>query len=183
MQVSVYKNLKTYLGDRSTPDIIQEIKNGFLMDDVIALRQLLQLGKTKEYDEQKKTLLSFTPSGTFKKRRKREFLNEYNSNIILDVDDLPPVLLQQAKENAAQCPYTYACFISPGAEGLKIIVRTNATPETHKDTFGALLLYYENLLNVFIDESGKDIPRLCLYSYDPDTYFNPDSEIFYHQNK
>lgn len=183
MQVSIFKKIKTYAGDRNTSDIIQEIKNGLHMEEVIALRQLLKLGKTKEYDEKKKSLLSFTPSGTFTNRRKREFLNIYNGNIILDVDDLPQVLLQQAKENAIQCAHTYACFISPGAEGLKIIVRTNATPDTHKDTFGALLLYYENLLNVFIDESGKDIPRLCLCSYDPETYHNEQSKIFKIENK
>lgn len=148
------------------------------MDKTIALRQLLAEGKTEEYDEQKKLLLGFTPSGTFDRRRKLEFLKEYNGNIILDIDDLAPVLLQQAEKQARNCPFTHACFISPGAQGLKIIVRTNATKETHKDTFIALAAYYEQLLNLFIDESGKDIPRLCFYSYDPQAYFNPNSEIF-----
>ena len=49
--------------------------------------------------------------------------------------------------------------------------------------YTSIVYFSENLLNVFIDESGKDIPRLCLCSYDPDTYFNPDSEIFNLQNK
>lgn len=150
------------------------------MQETVALRQLLSEGRKAEYDEQKKMLLGFTPSGTFYRRRKLEYLNQYNSNIILDIDDLSPVLLQQAEKQARICPYTYACFISPGAEGLKIIVRTNATKETHKATFVALAAYYEQLLNLFIDESGKDIPRLCFYSYDPQAYFNPDSEIFKH---
>jgi len=178
MKASVFKNLKTHIEDKELSEIIHEIRTGLVKDQIIALRQLLSEGKTEQYDEQKKLLLSFTPSGTFYRRRKLEFLNEYSSFIILDIDDLPASLLQQAAVQARECSYTYACFISPGGSGLKIIVHTNATPATHKSTFGALLRYYEDLLNVFIDESGKDIPRLCLYSFDPDAYINEDSQIF-----
>lgn len=178
MKASLFKNCKTYVTDLSIEEIILQIKNGVEMDKTIALRQLLAEGKQEEYDEQKKSLLGFTPSGTFNRRRKLEFLNVYNGNIILDIDDLAPELLQEAEQQVRKCPYTHASFISPSAEGLKIIVRTNATIETHKATFIALAEYYEQLLNLFIDESGKDIPRLCFYSYDPQAYFNSDSEIF-----
>lgn len=179
MKVSLFKNLKTFVADTTTQEIIHQIKIGVVKDETIALRQLISEGKTEQYDEQKKSLLGFTPSATFNKRRKLPFLKEYNGNIVLDVDDLLPALLRQAQIQARNCPFTHACFISPGAEGLKIIVRTNATPETHKATFGALSKYYELWLNLFIDESGKDIPRLCFYSYDPDAYFNTNSQIFY----
>lgn len=182
MKVSVWKNLKTHVADRELSDIILQIKNGTVKDEVIALRQLLFEGNKPQYDEQKKNLLSFTPSGTFNGRRKLIHLKEYNGCIILDIDNLAPVLLQQAEMQARECPYTYACFISPGAEGLKIIVRTNATPETHKDTFGALATFYENYLNIFVDQSGKDIPRLCLFSFHPHTYLNEESELFNPQN-
>lgn len=178
MKVSLFRNCKSFVTDLSTEEIILQIKNGVEKDKTIALRQLLAEGKNDEYDEQKKSLLGFTPSGTFNKRRKLEFLSEYNGNIILDVDDLAPVLLQQAEKQARSCAYTHACFISPGAQGLKIIVRTSATPDTHKQIFIALAAHFEQLLNLFIDESGKDIPRLCFYSFDPDAFYNPNSEIF-----
>ena len=181
MLVSRYRNTKIWVDDFNTCDIIHEIKNGVVKHEVLDLRQLLSDGKKELYAEQKKTLLAFTPSATFNRRRKLPYLKEHNGNIILDVDGLPISLLHAVKALAILCPYTFACFISPGAEGLKIIVRTNATSETHKAVFAALADYYENLLNVFIDESGKDIPRLCFYSYDPEAYLNVDSEIFIYQ--
>lgn len=178
MNVSLYKNLKTFVADYTTVEVINQIKNGAEASKIISLRQLLSDGRQEEYDEQKKLLLAFTPSGTFNRRRKVEFLKQYNGNIILDVDDLPSLLLQCVRRIAEACLYTYACFTSPSAEGLKIIVRTTATVETHRKTFTAVANHYQLLLNVFIDESGKDIPRLCFFSHDPEAYLNEQSEIY-----
>ena len=180
MLVSVFKDYKTYIGDKVIYDVIQEIKDGVELHRINFLRNLFIEGKQEEYDEQKKHLLSFTPSATFHRRRKKEFLNQYSGFIVLDIDDLMCNLLVEIKEKAINCPFTYACFISPSGNGLKIIVRTESTVESHSEIFKKLASYYENYLNVFIDESGKDITRLCLYSYDSDIYFNEQSEIFKH---
>ena len=42
-----------------------------------------------------------------------------------------------------------------------------------------LQLYFEELLQVEIDKSGKDITRLCFFSYDPELYLNENAETFY----
>jgi len=178
MIVSLFSDVKTYLCDSTTQEVIHDIRTGVEQQKIMSLRQLLSDGKQEQYDKEKKSLRGFTASGAFAGRRKFEFLKEYNGNIILDADDLPPLLLQYVRRIAEQCPYTYGCFTSPSAEGLKIIVRTTATIETHVRTFTAVLNYYQELLNVFIDESGKDIPRLCFFSHDPAAYLNEQSEIF-----
>lgn len=182
MKVSIFKQCKYYDSDSTTPEIIERIKNGDVKEQVIALRQLLAEGKTKEYGLQKKELPGFTVSGTFRKGRKEQNLHEYNSNIVIDVDQLSPALLLQAEARATQSPYTYASFTSPSNEGIKIICKTTATKETHKQVYDELKNYFEEWLNLFIDASGSDIPRLCLFSYDPKAYINEASEIFNPQN-
>jgi predicted P-loop ATPase len=182
MKVSVYNQCKYYSGDTYTSEVIEAIKNGKVKEEVIALRQLLAEGKSKEYSTLKKNLPGFTVSGTFPNRRLAENLQDYNGNIVIDVDQLSPILVEQAAERAKQSPYTYTCFISPSNEGIKIICKTNATKETHKSVYDDLKNYFEEWLNLFIDTSGKDIQRLCLYSYDPNAYINQEAEIFNSQN-
>ncbi|MBT4288600.1 MAG: hypothetical protein HOD92_14840, partial [Deltaproteobacteria bacterium] len=41
-----------------------------------------------------------------------------------------------------------------------------------------LKFYYEGLLGVEIDPSGKDVTRLCFFSFDPDLYLNSESKAF-----
>lgn len=182
MKVSTFKEIKNYNGDFTTEEIMNCIVNGHLDQLIVSLRKLKAEGKEEEYATAKKKLPSFTVSGTFRNGRKVNNLHEYNGNIVIDVDKLPLTLLQQCERIAKVHPYTYACFISPGGDGLKIIVRTVSTPETHKAIFLALKNYMEDLLNVFIDDSGSDIPRLCLFSSDPTAVFNANSKIFNPQN-
>jgi hypothetical protein len=70
--------------------------------------------------------LAFTPSGTFENGRKAELLTQYSEYVILDLDDLNPVQLEEAKKIVALAPYTFAVFISPSGNGLKIIVAVNS---------------------------------------------------------
>lgn len=182
MLVSVFSDVKTYLCDSTTPEVIHDIRTGVEQQKIISLRQLLLDGKQEQYDKDKKSLRGFTPSASYAGRRKADFLKEYNSNIILDIDELTPFMLLQVRSIAEQCQFTYACFTSPSGEGMKIIVRTTATVETHRKTFIAVAAYYDDLLNVFIDPSGKDIQRLCFYSHDPTAYLNEQSEIFNYKN-
>ncbi|WES98272.1 BT4734/BF3469 family protein [Chryseobacterium arthrosphaerae] len=50
--------------------------------------------------------------------------------------------------------------------------------ENHKDAFLKLQRYFEELLEVEIDKSGKDITRLCFISFDPELFMNENSSIF-----
>jgi hypothetical protein len=178
MNVSLFKDIKYFIGDCTLEEVINRIKSGETQEQILALRKLKAEGNEEEYGIAKKKLFSFTASGTFKNGRKVTDLDTYNGNIVIDVDKLPHILLQQCEQIAKLHPCTHACFISPGGDGLKIIVRTQSIPETHKDVFSALKNYIEELLNVFIDESGSDISRLCLLSFDASASYNPDSIIF-----
>lgn len=37
---------------------------------------------------------------------------------------------------------------------------------------------YTELCQIEIDTSGQDVARTCLFSYDPEIYFNPNADAF-----
>ena len=158
--------------------ILEEIKTGKYKHAIIYLRKSLSENKMEAYEKAKKSLPAFTPSGKFIGGRKMNFLEEYSNIIILDIDKLLPEQLAKVNHSARQCEFTYACFISPSGNGLKILVKVSSTKTEHKETFLAIQDHYEKLLNLEIDKSGKDITRLCFYSWDENLFINENSKTF-----
>ncbi len=158
--------------------ILEEIKTGKYKHAIIYLRKSLSENKMEAYEKAKKSLPAFTPSGKFVGGRKMNFLDQYSNIIILDIDKLQPEQLVKVNHSARQCEYTYACFISPSGNGLKILVKVSSTKTEHKETFLAIQDHYEKLLNLEIDKSGKDVTRLCFYSWDENLFINENSTVF-----
>ena len=158
--------------------ILDEIKTGKYKPGIIYLRKSLSENKLEAYEKAKKSLPAFTPSGKFVGGRKMEFLAEYSKYIILDIDKLPSDELTKVNHLAQQIEFTQACFISPSGNGLKILVKVSSTKNEHKETFLAIQDHYEKALNLQIDKSGKDITRLCFYSWDENLYLNENATTF-----
>jgi hypothetical protein len=177
-QVSIFKNFNEVLEDKPIPLILEDIRTGKYKNAIIYLRKSLAENKQEAYEKAKKSLPAFTPSGKFVGGRKPEFLAEYSGFIILDIDKLSPEELKKATHSANQSEFTYASFISPSGNGLKILVLVNSEKASHKDAFLAVQAYYEKLLNLSIDKSGKDITRLCFFSFDAELYLNANAKTF-----
>ena len=45
----------------------------------------------------------------------------------------------------------------------------------HHAAYHKIASFYAQLCGVEVDTSGQDVSRTCLFSYDPDIYFNPDA--------
>ena len=178
MKLSIFKNFNQVVANEDLTIILEVIKNGRYKTQVEQLQVLLSKGKVKEYKKAKKKLPAFTPSAIFEGGRKMRFLKEYSKLLILDIDKLSEEKLKQIKAKAITQAYTHLCFISPSGKGLKILVKVNTGIAKHKESYEELKQFYENLLDGKIDTSGKDITRLCFFSYDKDLYFNPQSETF-----
>ena len=176
--ITIFKNFNEVIEHKTIPEILHEIKTGKYRPGITYLRKSLAENKLEAYEKAKKSLPAFTPSGKFVGGRKMEFLEAYSNFIILDIDKLSQTDLQNAKHKANQSEYTYASFISPSGNGLKILVKVNNTKEDHKETFLAIQKHYETLLNHEIDKSGKDITRLCFYSFDDNLYHNEAAKTF-----
>lgn len=176
--ITIFKNFNEVIEHKTIPEILHEIKTGKYRPGITYLRKSLAENKLEAYEKAKKSLPAFTPSGKFVGGRKMEFLEAYSNFIILDIDKLSQTDLQNAKQKANQSEFTYASFISPSGNGLKILVKVNTTKEDHKETFLAIQKHYETLLNHEIDKSGKDITRLCFYSFDDKLYHNEAAKTF-----
>ncbi len=178
MKVSLFRNFNQVEENLEIGVILEQIRSGKYKARVQALRELLRQGKSEEYDSAKRSLPAFTPSGLFAGGRKLEFLKEYSGLVILDLDDLQQEQLLAARQKIQECTYTYACFISPSGQGLKVLVKVFSRPVFHKRTFNQVKSFYEDLLKLEIDPSGKDITRLCFVSWDEVLYLNPAAACF-----
>ncbi len=176
-KISIFQHFNKVVTDIELNKVLDIIKSEKIKPQVLELRAILKKGDEKEYKKRKKQLPAFTPSGRFEGGRKQEYLINYNKTIILDIDDLKSGV-NEVKKKATECNYTYSCFISPGGHGLKILIKTDNSLLKHRECFLEIQAYYENLLNIKIDPSGKDVTRLCFFSYDPDIYINNESKIF-----
>ncbi len=175
-EISIFQNFNKVIGNKSIPEIAEQIRAGVYQKQVEELQRFFESGNEKEYKKKKKSLLAFTPSGRFEDGRKPEFLIEYSRIIILDIDKIDNLTI--VKEKAVQCKFTHCCFVSPSNKGLKVLVKTDNSSAKHKEAFLQVQEYYEMLLNIKTDPSGKDITRLCFFSYDKDLYLNNESETF-----
>ena len=178
MKVSVFKGFNKIVENLSLSVIMEQIRDGRFSAEVEQLHTILKKGDLSEYKEAKKKLLAFTPSGMFEGGRKLENLKQYSQYLILDIDNLSFEQAALLRKSASEIPCSYACFISPSKEGLKILVKVDSKVIFHKQAFEQVKEYYETLLKVSVDPSGKDIPRLCFYSYDKDLFLNTYSETF-----
>ena len=176
--VTIFKNFKEVVEHKTIATILEEIKTGKYKPGIIYLRKSLSEKKEEAYNKAKKSLPAFTPSGKFVGGRKLEFLTEYSKFIILDIDKLSTTDLQKSKSIAAQSEFTYASFISPSGNGLKILVKIETPKTEHKETFLKVQAHYENILKLEIDKSGKDLTRLCFYSWDENLYLNENASTF-----
>ncbi|HQL70267.1 MAG TPA: BT4734/BF3469 family protein [Bacteroidales bacterium] len=178
MIVTEFINFNKDVAQLPITSVLEAIQSGRCRPEVRLLRKLLTDGNDAEYKKQKRFLPAFTPSASFSGGRTLKHLQQYNALIILDIDKLNPECLEKIVAQISEISFTYACFRSPSNQGVKILVRTDAEQSLHLQTFEAVKNLYESILQVPIDPSGKDITRLCFYSWDTDLYFNPSAEVF-----
>lgn len=178
MIVTEFINFNKDVAQLPITAVLEAIQSGRCRPEVRLLRKLLADGNDAEYKKQKRFLPAFTPSASFSGGRTLKHIRQYNALIILDIDKLNPENLEKIFAQVSEISFTYACFRSPSNLGFKILVKTDAEQSTHLQTFEAVKNHYESILHVPIDPSGKDITRLCFYSWDPNLYLNPSAEVF-----
>ncbi len=175
IEVSQYNGVKDNTGDVCT---IESIVTRIQANTVIKKQiDKLRASRGKDAETLKKKLLAFTWSGKFEKR-KADSLIEYSNLICLDFDKLPDA--EATKQSIiSQAPlFLYCLFISPSGNGLKAVCRVSGGVEQHLNNFNALKYIFRNIYNLEVDESGKDVSRLCFISSDLNIYINDDAVPF-----
>jgi hypothetical protein len=150
----------------SIESLFERIKNGQSKDTVELIRSTKE---KKDRNELKKKLPSICFSGTFKGRNDADLLN-HSGFICLDFDGFNSEdEIASFRDGIENDVYTYACFLSPSGDGLKVLVMIPQESENHKSYFKALQKYY-NSPN--FDKSCSNISRVCYESYDPNIFVN-----------
>ena len=178
MKASIFQNFVQWKEDKSLIIITKSIIDGKYKEQVEAIRAAIAEGKKELADDLKKKLPAFTPSGTFHNGRKANLLTEYSNHVILDIDNITETQIVDAIQKAALQPHTFAAFVSPSGNGVKIIVAVSGSADTHKAAFTQVATHYQQALQVTIDPSGKDVSRLCFMSYDPTCFRNINATPF-----
>lgn len=177
-QVSLYQDFKNNLGDKNLLEILVEIKSEKYQSDINSIRYAIHKGDTKTADSIKSRLLAFTTSGTFGTSRTKANIKSYSQMIGLDFDHVPLEELATLIAIINQCQYTWASFISPSGEGIKVFIKVNSNAAQHTTAYNQVANFYKDLSGYDFDPKCKDITRLCFVSSDSDLYLNEKAIVF-----
>ena len=180
------KNIDVYKAAISsdTPDatvgfnsIVTRIKTGTneLKEKTFRARELVLSGEAEAYRSFKASSLpAFTPAGRFSKRE-IEGLLEHSGLVVVDIDNLSDDEMSEVRERARANPHVRLLFVSPSGKGVKLIFEVSPVPDasTHIHAWQACAKLCSAVATV--DESGKDVSRLCFFAYDPHLHYNPES--------
>lgn len=123
----------------------------------------------------KKKLPGIMWSGTFKKRGYAN-LETYSGLLCADLDHLEPTAIEAAFTKTKSDPHVAGAFRSP-TTGLKIVFRVAGTAAQHDNaTFGAVRKHVAASYGLALDESCKNLERLCFVSYDPQAFWKDGAE-------
>jgi hypothetical protein len=153
-------------GNPTLLDVLSDIKSGKWSKET----QLCREDITK-----KDKLPCFTPTGIFN-HRSIKGMESYNGIICLDIDGVANP--EDLKERCKNLHWVKAAFVTPSGRGLKVIVQTQATTETYKQTEELVAEAFLEATGVARDNRCKDIARIQFVSYDPDTYINENALTF-----
>lgn len=172
MKINFFKNKESVSPDERPKDVfyyLDRIRNGKHEQVIKNLRA--------EIDPEKKNIIkgsltAVTFCGVFK-TRKKDALKQGSGLAILDFDKLNNLI--EYKENLKSNKYVFSCWVSPSGNGLKALIKIPIinNDDEYKHIFKQLKEIFPD-----VDDSGKDISRLCFESYDTDLYLNLDSEKF-----
>lgn len=158
-------------GGQHLRDQVEKIRTSFMAE---MTRPGGDLQKAKRAIEpMKKALPAIMPCGVFLSREQpvADKLKKHSGMFTADFDDLGDKL-PLVRKKLEKSPHVFAFFLSPSGNGLKAFFRVPADASKHPGSFRAVEKHVRDLCGVQIDESCKDISRLCFMSYDPGLYVN-----------
>lgn len=127
----------------------------------------------------------------WKKAKRKLEMKQFNGLVLLQVNNLRSTEdAVELRKVAAQQPYTYMAFVGLSAYSVMIVCKISAEKPFEQYDSGQLakiqLNAYKHLHYIYSTQLGLTIDNLppaldisCPVSYDPDIYYNPNSEPFY----
>lgn len=186
---TIFQGFYYAIAEMTEEEIVSTIGSFTYREKVEEIRRIFAEQGEKAANEKKKELPAIAFSASYRGRRTKVNLVKYLGHIVIDIDHLSKEELARILPIIKRCDYTRIAFISPKGMGVKIIVRAchpdETLPETlqeiedfHHAAYTRLVSFYTELCRIEIDTSGQDVARTCLFSYDPEIYFNPNADAF-----
>jgi archaellum biogenesis ATPase FlaH len=174
--ISIFKNSFSHeKKDVRTDIILKGIVNGKWKHQIEHLRKLSK----EDYDNEKRNLPAVTFAGTFSERKDTGII-EHSGLIVIDIDKIDENEIYRIKKSIVENDkYALAGFVSPSGKGIKIIFQHDGGINGHKAAFFQIKKHIEELHNVFVDVSGKNISRLCYVSWDTEMVFLPNANVMH----
>ena len=191
--VTAYSGFSNVRGEITLRKVIENITKGIHAKLIFKIRLLVSQGKMEEANNVKKQLPFYTVTAGYREKRQAYSITRYTHIILLDIDDQPEEKLEGLREKINGDPNTLASFLTPKAHGFKIFVfmRTkyattlreslaktgmdfSTLEKHHRIMYDTCKEYYEKLLDVEVDGSGKDISRGFFTSFDEKAYLNEE---------
>ncbi len=176
--VSYYANLHDNKPDRNLTlaEVFDEITSPVHALQIDKVREAYAANMLERGNALKKLLPVVTFGGVFSGRGAKTILSRSNLCVIdLDDVDAPSGKVRLFNRD----PHVVMAFVSPSGTGVKLVFVNHPEAE-HADVFRSAAEYLKTKYNLKVDESGKDISRLCFMSYDPEAFFNPQATALPH---
>lgn len=175
-QVTVFKSINSHVPQYyNVTEVLDRIKRGVNKNLIDQIRN--ESNKEKR-NSLKKNLLWICFSGKFKTRHNDDLL-KHSGLICLDFDNFPNTqTLFTWKGKLKSDIHTYAVFVSPSGNGLKVLVRVPECKnnDEHNLRFDAISEYWKHC--IYFDKNVKGVSRVCYESYDNNLFINEYSEVF-----
>ena len=142
---------------------------------IIKLRGYLESGEKKTYDTNKKKLLGVTLAGVFREGRHDRDLIDYSGLVHVDLDKLTVEQVESFRRILEADPYVLVVFVSASGRGLKVICWHLLGSEYHEQVYWVFRSHVQQLVTCHdsaIDDSVRNLSRLCFVSHDPSAYLN-----------
>ena len=164
---------------REVLSIIQSNKFEMLISE---LRRFKQEGNDELANRIKSNLPAVTFCATFEGRRLSNAYSHYNNLLVIDIDKLDATEMDSVEGCLAKDPYVMTYWKSPSGNGWKGLVPLQYAEgaidmdvnERHREAFVYVEDYFRTRYQIELDSSGKDITRLCFFSWDPDLVIKDD---------
>lgn len=127
-------------------------------------------------DQLKRTLPAVVFGGIFRGGHAMKNLQEGSGLLVLDFDKLTTEQVETALRILRQQPSVAMAAPSPTGRGIKVVVRTDHDPSRHSEVFAYTSRYFESLLNLLVDQSGKDLSRLCFLFSIEKLHYNANAQ-------
>ena len=164
---------------REVLNIIQSNKFEMLISE---LRRLKQNGNDELASRIKSNLPAVTFCATFEGRRLSNAYSHYNNLLVIDIDKLGMADMDRVENCLAKDPYVMTYWKSPSGNGWKGLVPLQYAEDAldinvndrHREAFVYIEDYFRERYQIELDSSGKDITRLCFFSWDPNLVIKND---------